>query len=249
MIKAVLFDMDDTLLDINLTAFMTRYAADVSRILAAISGKPAVSFGVSLARSYLALASERREDNLTNLEFFFRKFEDLTGVPVDDPTISDAITCYEQDVLPTLGDGLIAARPMEGGLAAIECVGNLGLTCALATNPSFSEACIRTRMRWARIDDAPFALVSHMGNSTRLKPAARYYEEFVSTLGLAPEECLMVGNDARRDFPHPDVGMRTIYVGHARPRCAIWSGRMRDLARELPAIVELCCVRDEERGR
>lgn len=39
MIKAVLFDMDDTLLDINLTAFMTTYVADVSRILSSL-GQP-----------------------------------------------------------------------------------------------------------------------------------------------------------------------------------------------------------------
>lgn len=245
MIKAVLFDMDDTLLDINLTAFMTRYVADVSHILSAISGRPALSFGLPFARSYLALASERRKDSLTNLAFFFREFERLSGVPVSEPAIVDAVTYYERELLPRLSGGLVAARPMEGGLAAIERVDDLGLTCALATNPSFSEACIRVRMGWARIDDAPFARVSHMGNSTRLKPSAGYYEEFVSALGLAPEECLMVGNDARRDFSHPDVGLRTIYVGHARPRRAVWSGHMRDLARELPAIVELCNVEDQ----
>lgn len=245
MIKAVLFDMDGTLLDINLTAFMTSYAADVSRIFSAISGRSALSFSVPLVRGYLALASVRRRDDLTNLELFFREFERLTGVPVGDPVISDALTCYERDVLPLRGGGVVAARPMEGGLEALERVDDLGLTCALATNPSFSENCIKARMRWARIDDAPFARVSHMGNSTRLKPTARYYEEFVGALGLAPEECLMVGNDARRDFPHPDVGLRTIYVGHARPRRAVWSGHMRDLARELPAIVELCNVEDQ----
>ena len=244
MIKAVLFDMDDTLLDINLTAFMTAYVADVSRILADITGAPALSFGVPFARSYLALADSARTDGLTNSELFARVFRRLTGVPLDEPTILDAIRFYERELLPRRAGGLVQARPMPGGLAAIERVGELGLRCALATNPSFSEACIRVRMGWADLDSVPFGRVSHMGNSTRLKPNARYYEEFVGALGLAPDECLMVGNDARRDFPRPDIGMRTIYVGHARPRRAIWSGRMSELAGALPAIVDCCNVED-----
>ena len=93
-------------------------------------------------------------------------------------------------------------------------------------------------MGWAGIEDAPFLRVSHSGNSTRLKPKARYYEEFVSAIGLAPSECLMVGNDARRDFPRPDIGMRTAYVGHACPRRAVWCGRMSELADALPAIID-----------
>lgn len=165
-------------------------------------------------------------------------------MPLDEPAILDALRFYERELLPRRAGGFVQARPMPGGLAAIERVGELGLRCALATNPSFSEACIRVRMGWADLDGVPFGRVSHMGNSTRLKPSARYYEEFVGALGLAPDECLMVGNDARRDFPRPDIGMRTIYVGHARPRRAIWSGRMSELAGALPAIVDCCNVED-----
>ena len=127
---------------------------------------------------------------------------------------------------------------MPGGLDAIERAGELGLSVALATNPSFSADCIHARMGWAGIEGAPFLRVSHSGNSTRLKPKARYYEEFVSAIGLAPSECLMVGNDARRDFPRPDIGMRTAYVGHTHPRRAVWCGRMSELADALPAIVD-----------
>lgn len=244
MIKAVLFDMDDTLLDINLTAFMSAYVADVSRILSGITGKNALSFGVPFARSYLALANERRTDGLTNAALFAREFERMTGVPLTEPTILDAIQFYERELLPRRAEGIVNAHPMEGGLAAIKRVEELGLRCALATNPSFSETCIRVRMGWAGIDRVPFGRVSHMGNSTRLKPNARYYEEFVSALGLAPSECLMVGNDARRDFPRPSIGLRTIYVGHAHPRRAIWSGRMSELASALPAIVDRANLED-----
>lgn len=238
MLKAVLFDMDDTMLDINLTAFVTRYVADLSWILSQISQRNPAVFGLPFARAYLAMTDERRDDGLTNGALFAREFERRCGVPIADPTIRDALHFYERELLPKRGGGLVAARPKSGALAALEVVDELGLRTALATNPCFSEACIHCRMEWAHIADVPFERVSHMDNSTRLKPAARYYEEFVAALGLRADECLMVGNDARRDFARPDIGLRTVYVGHARPRQALWSGPMRELAAALPSIVE-----------
>lgn len=244
MIQAVLFDMDSTLLDLNLTAFMSTYVADVSRILAQITGDSPARFGLPFVRGYLALARADRADGLTNAELFGRTFERLSGVPIDDPAILDAISCYERDVLPQRNTKLVGARPMEGGLAALDQVTSMGLRCALATNPSFSGDCIRARMGWAGLLDAPFERISDMENSTRLKPNARYYEEFIASLGLRPDECLMVGNDAKRDFPRPDIGLRTIYVGHARPRRAVWSGRMSELAEALPALIDRINLED-----
>ena len=55
MIKAVLFDLDDTLLDINFTAFMTRYVAGLSGLLGDISRTPAPLMGVPFTRGYLAM--------------------------------------------------------------------------------------------------------------------------------------------------------------------------------------------------
>ena len=238
MIKAVLFDMDATLLDINLNAFMFRYVKDLSRMLAYISGKSSMLIGAAYVQSFLAVQYEGRTDGLTNGELFSQEMDRRVGVPLKDPAVLDAIACYEKDVLPTYKGGIVNAHPMEGGLAAIERAQEMGLTVALATNPSFSEPCIRMRMEWAGIADVPFARVSHLDNSTRMKPSSRYYEEFVSALGLAPNECLMVGNDASRDFPRPYIGMETAYVGHARPSRAAWSGRMSELADALPALVD-----------
>ena len=39
MIQAVLFDLDDTLLSLNLTAFLARYINGASGLLARVSGK------------------------------------------------------------------------------------------------------------------------------------------------------------------------------------------------------------------
>ena len=114
----------------------------------------------------------------------------------------------------------------------------MGLAAALATNPVFTRDCIATRLRWAGFATGDFDLVTHMGNSTRLKPQARYYQQTIAALGLVPEECLMVGNDARRDFPRPDIGLATAYVGHGRPGRAVWRGPLAKLAEDIPAVID-----------
>jgi FMN phosphatase YigB (HAD superfamily) len=238
MIKAVLFDMDDTLLSINLTAFIASYLSRKARLLAEVASKPVASMGVPLAAAYLAIASDSRRDSLTNEELFDEVMLARTGIPLDDPAIADAVRCFDVDVTPTLNSSLVRATPRPGGLESIERARSMGLMVALATNPTFSEECVRARMAWAGVDDVPFARVSHMGNSTRLKPAARYYEEFCAGLEITCDECLMVGNDAARDLPRPACGMATAYVGHGWPRRAYWRGDMTRLARDLPFIVD-----------
>ena len=156
---------------------------------------------------------------------------------MDDPAIADAIDCYEREFVPAMRGGIVAARPQRGGRQAVDVVHELGLTCALATNPAFSEACVEARMSWANVSPEDFVRISNWDNAYRLKPNARFYQEFVNALGLTCDECLMVGNDSRRDFPHPDCGLRTIYVGHAWPRRAVWHGPTSRLARELPNVI------------
>lgn len=244
MIRAVLFDLDDTLLRLNLAAFIARYVAGATRLLASVARTSPVSVGVPYVRAFLAMDAQDREDSLTNERLFNQTFYAGTGIPLDDPALADLMTCYEETVVPGFSGGIVGARPVEGARAAIQAVHDAGLICALATNPTFSLACDRARMGWAGVSEDDFALVSTYSNSTRCKPSVRYYQEFANQLGVRLEECLMVGNDAVRDIVRPDCGLRTAYVGHARPRDAVWRGPMERLARELPDLVARLSERD-----
>ena len=244
MIRAVLFDLDDTLLRLNLTAFVTRYVAGASRLLGEAARTSPAALGVPFVRSLLAIDSQDRQDSLTNEQLFNQTFQAASGIPLDDPVIHDLVDCYEREVVPGFARGIVAARPV-----AIDAVWSQGLVCALATNPTFSLACDRARMEWAGVHVDDFALVSTISNSTRCKPSARYYQEFANLLGVRLEECLMVGNDAVRDLPRADCGLRTAYVGHARPKRAVWRGSMAELARQLPDLVHRLNEADARKER
>lgn len=247
MLKAVVFDMDDTLLSINLSAFLAVYVRDEARLLGDIGRKNPFSALAALGGSLYDLNANVRDedDDRTNYAFFVDTLRQRCGVPIDDPVIADAFECYEREVLPKRNDAIIAARPREGACAAIEEVTGRGLRVALLTNPSFSRACIECRMGWGDMLDMPFELVTTMENSTRVKPSPRYYLESIESLGLKPDEVLMVGNDPKRDFPIPDCGIQTAYVGTGRPVRATWSGSMADFASSFNEIEERFYERQE----
>lgn len=238
VIKAVLFDLDDTLLDLNLTAFVGRYLFGLSGVLDLVANVPAFTLQPALATSFLELDREDRTDPYSNRELFNRTFYAKTGIPLGDPAIAAAVTEYERTVVPTYRNGIVSAAPRRGMKAAVERVHELGLRCALASNPVFSLDIDEVRMTWADVEEDDFELISTIDNSRRSKPVADYYLDFIGALGLTPQECLMVGNDARRDFPRPDIGLRTLYVGHARPQRAFWTGRPERLAPDLATIVD-----------
>ena len=242
-LKAVVFDMDDTLLSINLNAFIGMYALDEANLLAQAARKSAVSLFAPVGSAMLELnnGSRAEGDARTNRQFFADELQRRCGIPLLEPAITDMLEFYEREVLPKKNDRLISARPREGAHEAVEAVLDRGLRIALLTNPSFSRACIECRMGWGRMLDMPFELVTTWENSTRVKPSAGYYLEALGKLGLSPEETLMVGNDPKRDFPSPDIGLRTAYVGNGTQPDALWNGSMADFAKSLDLIEERFC--------
>ena len=247
MLKAVVFDMDDTLLSLNLNAFIALWALDESHLLAQVGRKNPLSVFAAYTGAMLELNSAERTENdrRTNQEFFNSSLEGRCGIPLSDPIIADVLECYERTVLPGKNDALVGAHAREGAHEAIEAVLGHGLRIALLTNPSFSRTCIECRMAWGDLLDVPFELVTTMENSTRCKPSSTYYQEALGKMGLAPQEVLMVGNDPKRDFPLPDIGLQTAYVGVGSKTNATWNGPMSRFASEFDQIVDNFYARQE----
>ena len=82
-----------------------------------------------------------------------------------------------------------------------------GYRVALATNPIFPHVATENRIRWAGLVPEDFEIYTTYEASTFCKPNPAYYLEVARTLGVKPEECLMVGNDATEDMAAREVGM------------------------------------------
>lgn len=202
--QAVLFDLDGTLLEVDSDKFMAEYVKDISRAVAAVADPGRF---VKALMSSIAVMLANRGGDRTNAEAFWDDFR---------PRMEDcveAIIPVIEDFYATKFDGLSrAARPCAGARKAVESAVGRGLRIALATNSVFPLTAVRSRMAWAGVEDLPWEFVSCYEGMHYCKPHSGFYREIAMKLGLPPENCLMVGNDAEEDLAASLVGMKTYLV-------------------------------------
>ena len=71
---------------------------------------------------------------------------------------------------------------------------------------------MRSRIRWAGLEPEDFELYTTYENIGYCKPNPDYYREILRRIGLAPEECMMVGNDVGEDMIAETLGMRVFLL-------------------------------------
>ena len=94
----------------------------------------------------------------------------------------------------------------------IDLVKSKGLRVALATNPLFPSIATESRIKWAGLDPQDFELFTTYENSRYCKPNIKYYLDIMESLGVKPEECLMVGNDVAEDMVTSTIGMKVFLL-------------------------------------
>lgn len=102
MIKAILFDLDDTLLDIRLEYFLFRYISGQAHIFSDISGKSYPAAFGSLVNAYLTINNQKRTDGLTNRELFNATLGKSLEITPEDPMVMDALHCYDTEIVPSM---------------------------------------------------------------------------------------------------------------------------------------------------
>jgi HAD superfamily hydrolase (TIGR01549 family) len=232
---AVLFDLDGTLLDIDLDLFFREYFAALGPVVAECIGRGAdTRTGLNAVLSGTE-AMSLPHPGKTNREVFNARFHELTGADLDLEEYAIAFERFYADVFPSLR-GTMGPKP--DARRVVETALELGSKVAIATNPIFPRSAIDERMRWAQIADLPVHVVTDYETMHAAKPNPAYYLEVAQMLGVKPQRALMVGDDRVLDMTAADVGMRTFYVGsHASAVCD-WRGSLGELADLLPRLAE-----------
>lgn len=228
--RAALFDLDGTLLDIDIDAFIRSYFTALGPVAAEVTAGDAPAALEAVRAGTEAMFHPHSPT--TNADAFAAEFESRTGITLTEEHW-ERFDRFYTDVFPTLRGEI---GPAVGAREAVEAARASGCLVAVATNPIFPLAAIRERIRWAGLADFEFDLVTSYETSTATKPHAVYYREVAQRLGVAPHECLMVGDDVMLDLPASDVGMRTFYCGKAHNTSADYSGTLIELAELLPRL-------------
>jgi HAD superfamily hydrolase (TIGR01509 family) len=209
LFKAVLLDLDRTLLDIDIPELMQHYVE-------LLTPRAAPYVDSEEFPELLWEATARTEKDLSqechNYDTWRRHFFELADID-DEEGLQEAIDAFYRDDFPTLSH-LGAPAPAASELIE-HCLAD-GCDVVVATNPVFPRAAVRERMRWAEVHDYDFAHVTVMENSYYCKPHPGYYRQILEVIDREPEECIMVGDDEKRDLPAGELGIATFWI-HPSP--------------------------------
>lgn len=204
MITTILFDLDGTLLPMDQDAFVRLYIGLLCRYFAPHGYDPKqLSDGLMLGIKVMY----KNDGSCTNEEAFWKAFTSVVGDHVrEDMPLFDQF--YRTEFAGAKASCGCDPRAKE----AISAIKALGYRVALATNPLFPAVATHSRIGWAGLEVGDFELVTTYENSTYCKPNPAYYLEVAKRLGVSPEECLMVGNDAQEDMAAGLAGMQVFLL-------------------------------------
>lgn len=203
-IKAVLFDLDGTLLPLDQDAFMGLYFKALATKLAPHGYNPE-----KLPKDIWdgTVVMVKNSGTKTNEEAFWDFFADRCGEQVrQDLPLFDAF--YRNEFAQAKASCGYNPKSAE----SVAMIKELGFRVALATNPLFPAIATENRIRWAGLSPEDFEFYTTYENSHYCKPNPKYYEEVVARMNLKPEECLMVGNDVKEDMIAEILGMKVFLL-------------------------------------
>jgi FMN phosphatase YigB (HAD superfamily) len=203
-VRAILFDLDGTLLNVEMNAYIFGYAEGLARCFADLTNR--CTFANALMKSAFDLLNSDDETR-TNEEFFLGRLSQRLGISPD--IIKTRLEAYYYDGLQLLAP-LVRPFPLVRRILG-HCFAN-DLEVVIATNPVFPRPVVDARIDWGRLSDFPFHMVTSYENCRFCKPHPRFFRDILNARRLQPNEALMVGNDAEYDLPARNAGIPTFLL-------------------------------------
>ena len=204
MLKAVLFDLDGTMLPMDQDQFTKGYFKLLARKLIPHGYEPE-----SLVQAiwHGTKAMVKNDGSRTNEQAFWDDFS---------VTFGEKARADEALFREFYAEDFEQARQLCGfdpkAAVIVRFLKERGCRVALATNPIFPAVATEARIRWAGLEPADFELYTTYENIGYCKPNPEYFQVVAQRLELKPEECLMVGNDVEEDMVAQETGMKVFLL-------------------------------------
>jgi FMN phosphatase YigB (HAD superfamily) len=209
MFKAILLDLDDTLLGNSMDEFAPAYFQALSHYMA--DTVPGDQLLAALMRATYAMEAAEG-GGATNEETCAGILYPALGHMRED--LEPTFERFYSDEFPKLR-GRTVRRP-EARLL-VEWAFGRGLQVVIATHPLFPRVAIEQRLEWAGVPVSEFDydLVTSYEEMTCGKGHSAYYLDIVERLDREPDECLMVGDDWERDILSATAaGLHVYWITH-----------------------------------
>ena len=190
--KAILFDLDGTLLPMDNDTFTSAYF----KLLSSKLSPYGIDRELLEEATWRVLNAMADNDGIkTNEETYWDVFTDVTGKSQEElGAICDEF--YEKD----FHRARVYTEENPYARQAVSLAHKLADQVILATNPFFPIAGQETRMSWVGLSSEDFDLVTSYEESHYCKPNPNYYLDVCRQIDAEPQECLLIGNDEDDDM-------------------------------------------------
>jgi FMN phosphatase YigB (HAD superfamily) len=212
VIRAVLLDLDGTLLENEMDAFLPPYLSRLSAELADIAAPDEM---VAELMQGTQLMRENMDPTRSLEEVFASHFYPQLDTSAD--ALKDRLEDFYAQQFPTFSD-LTKRRPEAKDV--MKRLFHEGYQVAIATDPLFPRAAVDHRLEWAgvSVSEFPYAIITSYETFRFSKPHLSYYTQILGMLGRSPSEAVMVGDDLEADLlPARSLGMPVYFVGEEHP--------------------------------
>lgn len=207
MIEAVLFDIDNTLILFDENSFFEAYLKKLIPAFTDIFTPE--NFRERLIGATRALLKNRGQTS--NIEHYLNQF--LLGSEIQKEEIWKRFQRFYTTEFPRLERRVTV---VEGARQLLASINRKGIRLVAASNPLWPLSIQTMRLAWAGVDDLPYSMITHMGNTSYCKPQPEFFLEISRSIELEPQQCLMVGNDPLNDMAAGETGMKTYLTTDSR---------------------------------
>lgn len=202
--KAILFDMDGTLLPMDQKEFVEGYFKLLAEDL-----KDYIDYELLVKALWSGTGAMYKNDGTkTNRDVFWNDFIKNTNL--------------NREVIEPICDNFYGHRfkiaqefVKNNNLAkkALYLAHQKANLVILATNPLFPLIAQETRLSFIDLKKEDFDFITAYEDEYYTKPNPKYYEDILNKYNLKPNECLMIGNDINEDmYPCVNLGIDTFLV-------------------------------------
>ena len=204
MFKAVLFDLDGTLLPMKQDEFVRYYFSLLAERFQPL-GYDTKEFHGTIWKGIAAEAGN--DGSRTNEEVFWDVFASVFGE--ESRSAASVFEDFYRNEFQKV-KGVCQPSPLADEI--VKMLKAKGCKVVLATNPIFPRIATESRTRWAGLDIDDFDICTTMENSRLAKPNPEYYRHLLELIDVRPEDCLMVGNDVEEDMVASELGMKVFLI-------------------------------------
>ena len=205
MQKNFLFDLDGTLLPMDLQKFIELYLnAFCKKFAHKLQMEPKLIVkGIWEG----AAAMAKNDGSCLNRELFWRALNSCCNK--DMRVYEDEFDAFYREEFVAAKEATWVNPYVPKAIALLK---NSDCKLIVATNPIFPKAATYARISWAGLDPNDFEYITVYDNCSSSKPNLNYYHDICYFCGISPESSMMVGNDVDEDMCAAKLGFDTFLV-------------------------------------